>query len=89
MRRLVDLAYAGTRQRLVRVLLELGEEHGAAEGDEVRIDIPLSLRDLAEMIGASRQATCKELQLLRAKGLIEVVWPRVFLSDLEHLRQLS
>ena len=87
--RLVDLAYAGTRQRLVRVLLELGEEHGAAEGDEVRIDIPLSLRDLAEMIGASRQATCKELQLLRAKGLIEVVWPRVFLSDLEHLRQLS
>jgi len=87
--RLVDLAYGSTRQRLVRVLLELGEEHGAAEESGVRIDIPLSLRDLAEMIGASRQATCKELQLLRAKGLIEVVWPRVFLSDLEHLRQLS
>ena len=88
-RRLVDLAYGSTRQRLVRVLLELGEEHGAPEGGGVRIDILLSLRDLAEMIGASRQATCKELQLLRAKGLIEVVWPRVFLSDLEHLRQLS
>lgn len=86
-RRLVDLAYGSARQRLVRVLLELGEEHGASEGGGVRIDIPLSLRDLAEMTGASRQATCKELQLLRAKGLIEVVWPRVFLSDLERLRQ--
>ena len=88
-RRLVDLTYASTRQRLVRALLELGDEHGAAEGGGVRIDIPLSLRDLAEMIGASRQATCKELQLLRAKGVIEVAWPRVFLADVEHLRQLS
>ncbi len=88
-RQLVGLAYASARRRLVRVLLELGEEHGAAEQSGVRIDIPLSLRDLAEMIGASRQATCKELQLLRAKGVIEVVWPRVLLSDVERLRQLS
>jgi len=84
--RLVDLAYGSTRGRLVRVLLDLGEEHGAAEGGGVRIDIPLSLRDLAEMIGASRQATCKQLQVLRAKGLIEVVWPRVFIADVERLR---
>lgn len=57
----------------------------------MRIDIPLSLRDLdlAEMIGTSRQTTCKELQLLRSKGLIEVAWPRVSLSDVERLRQLS
>jgi len=50
---------------------------------------PPSLRDLAEMIGASRQATCEEVQLLRAEGLIEVASPRVFLADVEHLRQLS
>ena len=87
--RLVDLAYGSTRQRLVRVLLELGEEHGVREDTRVRIDIPVSLRDLAEMIGASRQATCKELQLLRSKELIEVAWPRVFLADIERLRQLS
>jgi len=88
-RRLVDLAYTSTRRRLVRVLLELGEEHGVSERVGLRIDLPLSLRDLAEAIGASRQATCKELQLLRAKGVIEVVWPRVLLSDVERLRQLS
>jgi len=54
----------------------------------MRIDLPLSLGDLAEMIGASRQATCKELQLLRGEGVIEVMWPRVLLSDVERLRQL-
>lgn len=89
-RPLVDRAYASTRKRLVQVLLNLGEEHGVREGAKMRIDLPLSLGDLAEMIGASRQATCTELQLLRAKGVIEVVWPRVLLSDdVERLRPLS
>ncbi|MBC7170279.1 winged helix-turn-helix domain-containing protein [Candidatus Bipolaricaulota bacterium] len=87
-KRLVDLAYASTRRRLVRVLLELAEEQGVREGARMRINLPLSLGDLAEMIGASRQATCEELRMLRAEGLIEVAWPRVFLADVEHLRQL-
>ncbi len=88
-RRLVDLAYASTRKRLVQVLLNLGEEHGVREGAKMRIDLPLSLGDLAEMIGASRQATCKELQLLRAKGLIEVAWPWVFLRHPGGLRRFG
>ncbi len=87
--RLVDLAYGSIQQRLVRVLLELAKERGVQEDARVRINLPLALRDLAEMIGASRQATCKELQPLRAKGLIEAVWPWVSLLDVERLRQLG
>ena len=87
--RLADLAYVGTRQRLVRVLLALAEEHGATEGGGVRIDLPLSLGDLVEMIGASRQGTCKELQVLRREGLIEVAWPRVSILDVGRLRRLG
>ncbi len=88
-RRLADLAYVGTRQRLVRVLLELAQEHGEEEGGGVRIDLLLSLRDLAEMIGASAQATSQALQPLRAKGLVEAAWPRVFLRNPEGLRRLG
>lgn len=83
--RLADLPYESVRARLVRVLLELGEEHGVAEEGRLRIDVPLSLSDLAEMIGATRQATSKELQVLRGKGLIEVAWPWIFLSNSEGL----
>ena len=85
--RLVDLAYGSTRQRLVRVLLELGETHGAAEQSGVRIDIPLSLRDLAEMIGAARPTTSAELQALVRRGLIRLAWPTVFLLDPDGLRR--
>ena len=85
--RLVDLAYGSTRQRLVRVLLELGETHGAAEESGVRIDIPVSLRALAEMIGAARPTTSAELQALVRRGLIKLAWPTVFLLDPEGLRR--
>lgn len=81
LRRLVDFAYGSTRGRLARVLLELGEEHGVAEDGEVRIDLPLSLSDLAAMIGASRQATSKELQFLRQKRLIRLRWPWITLTN--------
>jgi len=86
-RRLTDLAYGSTRQRLARVLLELGEEHRAPEGGGVRIGIPLSLRDLAETIGAARPTTSTELQALARRGLIKLAWPTVFLLDLDGLRR--
>jgi CRP/FNR family transcriptional regulator len=88
-RRLADLAYTSTRRRLVRVLLELGEEHGAPEGGGVRVDIPLSLRDLAEMIGAARPTTSAELQSLARRGLIKLAWPTVFLLDRDGLRRFG
>ncbi|HPD06410.1 MAG TPA: helix-turn-helix domain-containing protein [Candidatus Bipolaricaulis sp.] len=85
----MDLAYGSTRKRLVRVLLGLGEEHGAPEGGGVRIDIPLSLRDLAEMIGAARPTTSGELQALARRGLIKLAWPTVFLLDPNGLRRFG
>lgn len=51
--RFEDLRALDVRERLVRVLLELGEEHGVKEPDGLRIDLPLSLRDLADMVGSS------------------------------------
>lgn len=59
---MVNLAYASVRERLAGVLLDLGEKHGVSEADGLRIDLPLSLQDLAEMIGCSRQTVCQELQ---------------------------
>ena len=56
LRRMADLAYGSVKECLSRMLLELGEEHGVHCGKGLRIDLPLSVRDLAEMVGCSRQA---------------------------------
>lgn len=85
--RLASLAHESVRQRLIRVLLELEREYGIPEGSSLRIALPLKLGDLAEMIGASRQATCTELQRLRASKMIDVLWPRIILCDPDKLRK--
>lgn len=87
--RLVAIAYGNVRSQLVSVLLELGERHGVQEGGGIRINIPLSLRDVAEMIGCTPQTASEELHKLAKKGLVKVAWPRIFILDAEDLRRLG
>ena len=86
LQRLEGLATLGVRERLIQVLLELGEEHGVREGNGLRIDLPLSLRDVAEMIGASPQTTCNEFWALARQGTIKISWPTLLIFDQEALR---
>jgi CRP-like cAMP-binding protein len=79
--RLEDLVALSVQERLVRALLELGEEHGIHEAEGIRIDLPLSQRDLADLVGASRQAVCQELQRLAKKGLVQVEARRIIVTD--------
>ena len=79
--RLEDLVALSIRERLVRALLELGEEHGIHEADGIRIDLPLSLRDLAETVGCSRQTTSATLRALAGRGLVKLAWPTLLILD--------
>lgn len=83
-RRLQDLQALG-----VRVLLELGEEHGVSQSNGLRIDLPLSQQDLADLVGASRQTVCQELQKLARRELIRLEGRRIILADVAALRRLG
>ena len=69
------------REHLVQALLELRREHGVHEAEGIRIDLPLSQRDLADLVGASRQAVCHELQSLAKEGLVRVEARRIIVTD--------
>ena len=88
-RRLEDMVAFGVRERLVRVLLELGEEHGVREGNGLRIDLPLSQQDLADLVGASRQKTNLNLRKLANQGLIRAERGRITILDEESLQKLG
>jgi CRP/FNR family cyclic AMP-dependent transcriptional regulator len=79
--RLEDLVALSIRERLVRALLELRREHGIHEAEGIRIDLPLSQRDLADLVGASRQTVCHELQRLAKEGLVRVEARRIIVTD--------
>ncbi len=86
---MADLAYDSIEGRLAHVLLSLGRRHGVHEEDNLRIDLPLCQQDLAEMIGASRQAVNHELRRLADHGLIHVNRCRITILDEQGLRNLK
>lgn len=89
LQRMADLAYEGTEERVTHVLLSLGEKHGVREGNALRIDIPFSQQDLANMVGASRQRVNLELNRLVKQGLIRVERCQITILDDERLRNLK
>ncbi|RMF48263.1 MAG: Crp/Fnr family transcriptional regulator [Deltaproteobacteria bacterium] len=69
-RRLEDLAFRPLGERLRLALVELGERHGLRD-DRGHVHLRLTQKDLATLIGASREAVAEELGRLKRAGLLE------------------
>jgi CRP/FNR family cyclic AMP-dependent transcriptional regulator len=70
---LAELMGKSVPGRLVDALGRLAAEHGVAEpGGRVRIGINLTHKDLADLIGTSRETLTKELAVLADVGLLRV-----------------
>lgn len=57
-------------ERLARLLLDLAEQHGAEEPEGIAITVPLSQRELAGSVGASREAVARVLRDFRERGAV-------------------
>jgi len=78
-----ELAVLPVRQRLARALLRL---HEAVDHDQ-RLDLPQ--QDLAELVGASRNAVVLALGVLRAEGILDTQRRRVAIRDPGGLRHAA
>ena len=56
-------------QRIARLLLQWGKSHNIDAAD---VEIRLSQRDVAGLVGATRETTCAALNRLRRKGCIDI-----------------
>jgi CRP/FNR family cyclic AMP-dependent transcriptional regulator len=88
-RQQVEFAAYQTVTRLARRLLELADRYGEADGDGIRITLPISQEELAGWAGASREAITKALHDLRAVGLIETRRRHITVLDHEQLEQVA
>lgn len=72
-RELTELAGKSVPGRLVDVLGRLAADHGVREADgTLRIALSLTHKDLADLIGTSRETLTKELSVLADVGLLRV-----------------
>ena len=81
-----DACFLNVSERFAKKLVELAMVHGCHEGGNIYIDLPLSQKELASLVGATRESINKELRLLREKGLVSNQEQGICIHDLERLK---
>jgi len=72
-RRLADFALNAIPRRLERMLAEFSERYGVVEDRGVLIDIPLPHREIASIVGSTRESVTVRLNAMRREGTIDFV----------------
>ena len=84
--RLQDLTFQPVSKRLNKALLRLAEKHGVTEA-EGRIRLAITQKDIALLVGATRESVAEELGQLKRSGLLETSYRSLLINDLDALRQ--
>jgi CRP/FNR family transcriptional regulator, cyclic AMP receptor protein len=79
-RRLADFALNAIPARLDRLLAEFSDRYGVTEPDGVLIDIPLPHREIASIVGSTRESVTVRLNAMRREGTIEFVKRRILIK---------
>jgi CRP-like cAMP-binding protein len=76
-----ELAWYEVPGRVRRRLLVLALRHGRRTPEGIRIDVPLTQEDLAEMVGAARETVNRTIVGLISRGFVRVEHRRYILRD--------
>lgn len=84
-RRLADFALNAIPARLDRLLADFSDRYGVRESTGVLIDIPLPHREIASILGSTRESVTVRLNAMRREGTIEFVNRRILVKRPEGL----
>ncbi len=78
--RMADFALDTIPARLDKVLAELSERYGRTEAGGVLIDLTLPHREIASLVGSTRESVTVRLNALRRAGIIEFVDRKILIK---------
>ncbi len=87
--RMQSLVFKTAPSRLASLLLDLSEKFGVKDARGVIINLQITHRELASLIGTSRETVSFVLPDMRRDGLILTGEKRVILVDIPRLQQLA
>lgn len=79
-RRLADFALNAIPARLDRLLADFSDRYGVSEPEGVLIDIPLPHREIASIVGSTRESVTVRLNAMRREGTIKFVKRRILIK---------
>jgi CRP-like cAMP-binding protein len=80
-RRVVDFALDAIPARLEKLLADLSERYGRQEKDGVLIDLALPHREIASILGSTRESVTVRLNAMRRAGMIEFVDRKILIKN--------
>jgi CRP/FNR family transcriptional regulator, cyclic AMP receptor protein len=83
------LLHHEARVRLAGILARLAQRHGTVCDGRIRIELVLTQRDLASMVGASRETVNRSLATLYSMGWLHRHGRLLVVDDLEAVRRLA
>ena len=84
----MELLKLGTASQNVAYIIGLcAEQFGIKKGDMVTIDLPLAHKDIASMVGLTRETVSLEMKKLEQAGLIEYKRNNITIKDMNSFRR--
>jgi CRP/FNR family transcriptional regulator, cyclic AMP receptor protein len=88
-RQIEHLALHSVKGRLARMILDWVVDYGTLCEQAIHFDIPLTHREIAGMLGTSRESVTRAFTELKEEGSLEMVKNRIIVSNLEALRSIA
>jgi CRP-like cAMP-binding protein len=86
-RKRIEFGIYDSLNRVARRLIELADRFGEPTESGIRITLPLTQEELANWVGASREAVTKALRTLRTDGYVRTHRRTFTVIDIEGLRR--
>ena len=84
-RRVMDFALDAIPARLEKLLVEYSDRYGVHDSSGVLIDIPLPHREIASIVGSTRESVTVRLNAMRRKGIIDFFNRKILIKRPESL----
>jgi CRP/FNR family transcriptional regulator, cyclic AMP receptor protein len=87
-RQIEHLALHSVKGRLARMILDWVVDFGTIRPDGVHFELPFAHKEIAGMLGTSRESVTRMLAELKDEGYIALDKTRVLISNLQGLREM-
>jgi CRP/FNR family transcriptional regulator, cyclic AMP receptor protein len=81
-----ETVFLNVSMRLIRRLADLAEIQGVKKKDRNEVTIHITQKELANLVGVSRESINKELKVLEKEGLVETSRNTIIIKDMERLK---
>jgi len=85
-REIEALSFNNVLGRIAQILLDLGERYGKKTDEGIRIDMPLSHKELAEMAGTAREVISRVISRFRRIGCVSFFDNKLIITDRDKLK---